>query len=221
MANQATRRARRPFNLDYRIPRADGSVQVFHVQGRVILSAEGVPIRLVGTAQDVSEVRQAERAREEYTARLQTLSHRLLEVQETERRHLARELHDEVGQLLTGLHLLLNLNGNVRSGASASKLEQARAVVDDLLDKSAACPSTCDRPFSISLGSFPRCSNYSRITRSKPACRSVSSIRTSKDALRLRWKPRRIELFRKLSPTRLATRALGSYRPERGQRRTC
>jgi hypothetical protein len=35
------------------------------------------------------------------------LSRRLLEVQETERRHLARELHDEVGQMLTGLKLLL------------------------------------------------------------------------------------------------------------------
>ena len=33
--------------------------------------------------------------------RLQVLSRRLVEVQETERRHLARELHDEIGQALT------------------------------------------------------------------------------------------------------------------------
>jgi PAS domain S-box-containing protein len=42
--------------------------------------------------------------------RLQSLSHRLVEVQETERRHVARELHDEASQALTslmvGLHLL-------------------------------------------------------------------------------------------------------------------
>lgn len=44
--------------------------------------------------------------------RLQSLSHRLVEVQETERRYVARELHDEAGQtlasLMVGLRLLEN-----------------------------------------------------------------------------------------------------------------
>jgi signal transduction histidine kinase len=41
-------------------------------------------------------------------ARLQDLSRRLVEVQEAERRYLARELHDEIGQVLTGLTLMLD-----------------------------------------------------------------------------------------------------------------
>jgi signal transduction histidine kinase len=51
--------------------------------------------------------------RTEITARkkveevLQTLSRRLLEAQETERRHLASELHDEIGQALTVLKINL------------------------------------------------------------------------------------------------------------------
>ena len=40
--------------------------------------------------------------------RLAALSRRLLAVQEDERRHLARELHDEIGQHLTGISLLLD-----------------------------------------------------------------------------------------------------------------
>ena len=36
---------------------------------------------------------------------LQQLSRRLMEIQEAERRHLARELHDEVGQALTAINL--------------------------------------------------------------------------------------------------------------------
>ena len=41
--------------------------------------------------------------------RLQTVSSRLLEVQEAERRHLARELHDEIGQALTAVKINLQM----------------------------------------------------------------------------------------------------------------
>jgi PAS domain S-box-containing protein len=43
---------------------------------------------------------------------LQALSHRLIQAQEAERRHLARELHDEIGQVLTAVKL--NLQGAMR-----------------------------------------------------------------------------------------------------------
>jgi signal transduction histidine kinase len=40
---------------------------------------------------------------------LHALSHRLMEVQESERMHLSRELHDESGQALAGLMMNLGL----------------------------------------------------------------------------------------------------------------
>jgi signal transduction histidine kinase len=45
----------------------------------------------------------------ESRAQLQSLSRRLVEVQENERKHVARELHDEVGQALTSLMIQLRL----------------------------------------------------------------------------------------------------------------
>ncbi|HVQ23801.1 MAG TPA: GAF domain-containing sensor histidine kinase, partial [Planctomycetota bacterium] len=66
--------------------------------------------------------------------RLQGLSGRLMEVQEAERRHLARELHDEIGQLLTGLRLTLDLP-EPPSPAMGERLEQARGLVEELLDR--------------------------------------------------------------------------------------
>jgi signal transduction histidine kinase len=60
---------------------------------------------------------------------------RLMEVQETERRHLARELHDEIGQLLTGLLLLLRPDGDSPADSLRTRFEQARATVNDLLGR--------------------------------------------------------------------------------------
>jgi PAS domain S-box-containing protein len=77
---------------------------------------------------DITERKAAEMA-------LQTLSRRLLEVQEAERRHLARELHDEIGQLLTALRLLLRSSGDSPSDASTNRLAQARSIVDDLIGR--------------------------------------------------------------------------------------
>jgi PAS domain S-box-containing protein len=71
-------------------------------------------------------------ARKRAEASLQAVSSRLLEVQEAERRHLARELHDEVGQLLTGLRLLLKLNGDASIDTIKGRFDQARSIVDDL-----------------------------------------------------------------------------------------
>ena len=66
---------------------------------------------------------------------LRALAARLLTVQENERKHLARELHDEIGQVLTGLRLLLNLNEDSPGDALKSRFEQARIIVEDLLDR--------------------------------------------------------------------------------------
>jgi PAS domain S-box-containing protein len=70
-----------------------------------------------GIGVDVTARRAAETALAEYTERLQSLSRRLLSVQEEERRAMARELHDEIGQQLAALKL--NLTVMLRAGAPA------------------------------------------------------------------------------------------------------
>jgi PAS domain S-box-containing protein len=93
---------------------------------KVPLSVPGRQIAVCSMYVDITERRRAE-------LELQDLSSRLLDVQDAERRHLARELHDEIGQLLTGLRLLLRLNEDSPASELKMRFAQARAIVDDLL----------------------------------------------------------------------------------------
>ncbi|MBV8030399.1 MAG: response regulator [Betaproteobacteria bacterium] len=67
------------------------------------------------------------RALEQSQERLRALSRRLLEVQEAERRSLARDLHDDIGQALTALKIQLESLG--RSGAAAAPA-QVQACIE-------------------------------------------------------------------------------------------
>jgi signal transduction histidine kinase len=66
---------------------------------------------------------------------LERLSARLVDAQEQERRHLARELHDEVGQALTAVKMDLGvaLRGTRAEPRVRASLEEARGIVDTTL----------------------------------------------------------------------------------------
>lgn len=78
---------------------------------------------------------QGERARAEDTAReLQRLSARLVTVEEDERRTIARELHDEVGQLLSAVKVELALIRRTQDAQSQSRLlTSAEHMADEAL----------------------------------------------------------------------------------------
>jgi PAS domain S-box-containing protein len=102
----------------------------------------GVVTGYVSVNRDVSERRQAEAERERLhhqvqtaNARLQALSLRLLDVQESERRHLARELHDEIGQQLTGLKLILDMNAFQPGKPVRASLTEAQDLLGQLMQQ--------------------------------------------------------------------------------------
>ena len=113
----------------------DGERKTIQNSAGPIRNTEGLIIGAVVVNEDVTEQIRAQKALGESADHLQHLSRRLLAVQEDERRHLARELHDEVGQLLTGLQMLLNPKGNSQTDAVNATFEQARTIVNDLLER--------------------------------------------------------------------------------------
>jgi PAS domain S-box-containing protein len=66
-------------------------------------------------------------------ARLQSLSRRLVEIQESERHAIARELHDEIGQALTGLSLVLEMATRASTNGIHANLAEAQSIVNQIM----------------------------------------------------------------------------------------
>jgi len=64
----------KPFSFEHRVVRGDGAVRWVHARGRVIVDAAGVPVRMVGTSQDITDAKGLEQLRENI---LSTVSHEL------------------------------------------------------------------------------------------------------------------------------------------------
>ncbi|HEV2835285.1 MAG TPA: PAS domain S-box protein [Pyrinomonadaceae bacterium] len=78
----------------------DGRRVPIEVSSRAIYE-NGQIIGIQGTARDITERKQAQDA-------LQMFSRQLIEAQEEERRRIARELHDQIGQVLTAVKMNLH-----------------------------------------------------------------------------------------------------------------
>jgi len=67
--------------------------------------------------------------------RQQTLARSLVDIQEAERRRVARELHDQLGQALTGLQFMLEAAKVRGPGTEAVSLDEIQKYVGDLMEQ--------------------------------------------------------------------------------------
>ena len=115
---------------------AAGAERWMHWSGRGIFDGRGVLAEVQAVGRDVTELRRAMDELGAARERLQGLSRRLLEVQESERKSLARELHDDIGQALTALKLNLEALQRGRDGATLeSRVQEALETTRHTLDR--------------------------------------------------------------------------------------
>jgi signal transduction histidine kinase len=109
--------------------------------GRQIASeVNAIPIEYQGESgalvfiRDISDRKRAEIQLTESSNRLRELTRRLLSLQEAERRNLARELHDQIGQGLTAIKMNLE-TAQMRPEALNVRLNDAKSLLDQTLDQ--------------------------------------------------------------------------------------
>lgn len=122
-----------PLRSVYRVIARAGHVVWFHCEAKMVRRNDGTPWFIHGTAFDITELKRAEQSLRESAERQKILSHRLIEVQEAERRSIALELHDEISQILTGLKLTLEMGARLPADEARNSITEAQALVNELM----------------------------------------------------------------------------------------
>jgi two-component system sensor histidine kinase UhpB len=102
---KALRSSLNSFKLNFRIIDKNGAVKYIATQQVIKRNETQQPIRLTGFCQDITENKKAEKELHARTDELRELAAHLQNIREEERAAIAREIHDELGQQLTGLKM--------------------------------------------------------------------------------------------------------------------
>jgi two-component system NarL family sensor kinase len=108
----------------------DGRILDVELTFKVLCDEKGVPVELATTERDITYQKKADRE-------LRRLHARVISVQETERKRLARELHDGVGQILSGVKFRLeSLPGKIAlSGKRKAKVLELGGILDHAISE--------------------------------------------------------------------------------------
>ncbi len=119
------------FVMEKRYLRGDGGVVWARLHVAAVNDAQGKHQYRISVIEDITERRETEARLREYSAQVSALTGRMLRAQEDERRHLARELHDEIGQVLTAVKMALGaVQQRPASGGDDAAVVAANAVVN-------------------------------------------------------------------------------------------
>lgn len=110
----------------------DGST--FFVEVSLLMAQVGdEPPFVISIERDITERKEAEKMLRSYANRLRALSSRLMEARESERRYIAHELHDEIGQSLTAAKLSLDAVRRYADNDTAIRLLGVQQELNELM----------------------------------------------------------------------------------------
>jgi PAS domain S-box-containing protein len=125
------------FSQIERIIRADGEIRILSSSGVPQKNESGEVIGILGSCLDITESKNTERELLNSQKKLRALSANLQAIREEERTKLAREIHDEFGQMLTAANMDVGLliselvhNKNINKEIFFTNLESLERLIE-------------------------------------------------------------------------------------------
>ena len=123
------------YRCDFRLRTADGSFKWIHDAGRLIeRDPKGKPLRMVGIHVDITERKSYEETLQAHREALRNLAAEISLTQEKERRQIADDLHDNIGQNLILAKMKLGELKALLPVQHSASIDQVRTLLDQSLD---------------------------------------------------------------------------------------
>lgn len=119
----------------FRMRHKSGEYRTILSRGFALRDDRGDPMRMVGTHQDVTDRMLADQELRTSRQQLETLSRQLISAREEELRHLARELHDEIGQQLTLMKMNLRNIQRDADESIRSRLDENIQMIEQAVEQ--------------------------------------------------------------------------------------
>ena len=128
---------------------------IFHIVPEY--DVDGTVVRVLTIGRDITPLKEAERSLQESRSQLRELAARQHTAREEERKHIARELHDDLGQFLTALRMSVSLL-RVRFGQDNPALTAHAKGMTELVDRNIQVVRNVAaslRPVALDMGIQP------------------------------------------------------------------
>tara|TARA_Y100000588_G_scaffold187722_1_gene201816 strand:+ start:6607 stop:9453 length:2847 start_codon:yes stop_codon:yes gene_type:complete len=118
----------KPFSGTFRIQLNNGTIKHLNEHAEFITDKQGKLVKTVGTVIDVTEIHK-------YQEKLRELSSHIRNVQEEERKRIAKEIHDELGQRLTSMSMDIAFLKNKQPESFSQKVNERLLALESLIDE--------------------------------------------------------------------------------------